>query len=82
MYFFRLYHSRIQQISQAPGRAEIIGNHTDYNNGHALSAGINRKTITLLGKREDRFVHVYSTTFSKEPSIFSLDQIEKGAHGD
>jgi len=80
--FFSTFKTEPLIISQAPGRAEIIGNHTDYNNGYALSAGINRKTITLLGKREDRFVHVYSTTFSKEPSIFSLDQIEKGAHGD
>jgi len=80
--FLQLFKSSPQVISQAPGRAEIIGNHTDYNNGYALSAAINNKTTTFLAKREDRLVHVFSTTFSKEPSIFSLDLIEKGLHGE
>lgn len=80
--FLQLFKTSPQVISQAPGRAEIIGNHTDYNNGYALSAAINRKTTTYLSKRDDREVHVFSTTFSKEPSVFSLDQIEKGLHGD
>lgn len=37
---------------QAPGRINIIGEHTDYNNGFVLPAAIDRKTTVLIQKNE------------------------------
>ena len=39
-------------ISYAPGRVEVLGNHTDYNEGFVLSAGINYGTFFLAGPAE------------------------------
>lgn len=79
--FRNLYHTDPEVISQAPGRAEIIGNHTDYNSGYALSAAIARKTVTMLAKRDDRLIRVASTGYSSDPVEFSLDAMQKGEHG-
>ncbi len=40
-------------ISRAPGRIEIIGNHTDYNGGTVLGAAINRGVWVAVAKRDD-----------------------------
>ncbi len=37
----------------APGRVEVLGNHTDYNEGYVLSAAINFGTFFLVSPRED-----------------------------
>ncbi len=79
--FESLYGKDPDVISQAPGRAEIIGNHTDYNSGYALSAAIARKTVTLLAKRDDRMISVASAGYAEEPEEFSLDNMQKGEHG-
>lgn len=63
-----------QYIARAPGRAEIIGNHTDYNNGYALASAISRSTLTFIHKRIDNEIHVFSNGHSDKPMVFSLDQ--------
>ncbi len=79
--FKTLYGKDPEVISQAPGRAEIIGNHTDYNSGYALSAAIARKTVTMLARRDDRMIRVASTGYAEEPAEFLLDDMQKGEHG-
>jgi len=79
--FSTLYGSNPDTIARAPGRAEIIGNHTDYNSGYALSAAITQSTFVLAKKRSDKIVRVYSIGYSQKPSSFSLDTLEKGEHG-
>jgi galactokinase len=37
----------------APGRVEVLGNHTDYNEGYVLSAAIDRGIIFVAGRRND-----------------------------
>jgi galactokinase len=48
-------------VVNAPGRAEIIGNHTDYNLGHALGCAISQSTMGLFKKRNDDKIVIYST---------------------
>lgn len=79
--FNKLFGVDAEVAAQAPGRAEIIGNHTDYNNGYALAAAINNKTVTLISRRADREVHVFSEGYSSTPLSFSLDEMKKGEHG-
>ena len=80
--FSKIYNSTPDIIATAPGRAEIIGNHTDYNSGYALSAAINRNTTAVVKMQNDQKIRVYSTGYSKTPSIFMLDNMQKGEHGD
>lgn len=51
---FRATFSREPElIARAPGRIEVIGNHTDYNGGPVLGAAINRGTWVALAARPD-----------------------------
>jgi galactokinase len=48
------------RVAQAPGRVELLGNHTDYNGGLVLSAGIDRHTVVAAGPRTDRLACLFS----------------------
>ena len=49
----------------APGRVNLIGEHTDYNEGFVLPFAIDRRTLVALGLRDDGMLRV-ATTFSDE----------------
>jgi len=58
----------------APGRAELLGNHTDYNEGYVLGVALDRGT-TLTGRaRNDRNVHIHSRELGKT-EIIALDEL-------
>ena len=61
-------------VSRAPGRVELLGNHTDYNEGVVLSAAINYDVTTrgeaVAGRRA-----TVSSSFSAEPVEVSLDAL-------
>ncbi len=60
----------------APGRVELLGNHTDYNQGLIMALAID-KTITIAAApRTDHQVEVVSTAFP-EVARFPLDRIER-----
>lgn len=46
--------------SRAPGRIEFIGNHTDYNGGLVMGAGIDRAIDAALSVRPDRVIRLHS----------------------
>ena len=48
----------------APGRVELLGNHTDYNEGVVLGAAINR-VICVSGIRDDRAIRIRSGSFGE-----------------
>lgn len=43
--FYQLYHHKNAEFFSAPGRTEIIGNHTDHNGGRVIAASIDMDTI-------------------------------------
>ncbi len=59
--------------ARAPGRVNIIGEHTDYNEGFVMPAAIGYYTIATGTPRSDRIVCVRSE--SHEPATFDLDAI-------
>jgi galactokinase len=60
----------------APGRLELVGNHTDYNGGYILAVSVDRLTCVAVRKREDRKVRVYSETVD-DALTFDLDGLAK-----
>jgi galactokinase len=50
--------------ARAPGRVELLGNHTDYNEGVVLGAAINR-VICVSGTRDDRSICITSDAFGE-----------------
>jgi galactokinase len=63
-------------LAVAPGRVNLIGEHTDYNEGFVLPVAIDRTVVAAFGVRSDRQVQVHSLEFDQEDS-FSLDDIER-----
>ncbi len=78
--FTRLYGDQPTHIIRAPGRVNIIGEHTDYNDGFVLPMAIDRAAWIALRPRDDRQVSVYST-FYEQTITFSLDDFETEKDG-
>ena len=57
---FRERHGREARLFRAPGRVNLIGEHTDYNGGFVLPMAIDRETVAAAAAREDRKVFVHS----------------------
>ncbi|MCE5322497.1 galactokinase [bacterium] len=72
--FERLYGSSPTIIVKAPGRVDLMGNHTDYNGGFVLPVAVNLDVIAAGRLRDDGTVSVYSQNFEAE-SKFSLNDI-------
>lgn len=47
----------------APGRTEVVGNHTDHQNGRVLAASVNLDTVAAIAPRADSIVKLYSAGF-------------------
>lgn len=74
--FQQIFGSLPEVVVRAPGRVNLIGEHTDYNDGFVLPAAIDR-AITYAGKRRaDRRVRVHSIDF-KGSAEFDLDDIRR-----
>ena len=48
------------QFFSAPGRSEIIGNHTDHNGGRVIAAAIDMDTIAAAAPNETDIIRIYS----------------------
>jgi galactokinase len=63
------------QIFRAPGRINLIGEHTDYNDGFVMPTAIDFHTWVAVARRSDRTVVVHSEEW-KETVQFSLDYVD------
>jgi len=74
--FQHYYNFAPEQICHAPGRVNLIGEHTDYNDGFVLPAAINFGTDIAAKLRLDRIVNVLAVDCNSESNSFSLDDIQ------
>jgi galactokinase len=61
--FVQTFGTKPDDLYQAPGRVNIMGEHTDYNEGLALPAAINFHTVIAVKHRDDDLFRAVSTAF-------------------
>jgi galactokinase len=77
--FVQLY-GAAPRIYQAPGRVNLIGEHTDYNDGFVMPAAIDFYTRVFIAPRHDRKLVVLSENYSEQVA-FELDHLPDAAAG-
>ncbi|MBI5305785.1 MAG: galactokinase [Chloroflexi bacterium] len=75
--FTRVFHSASERLLRAPGRVNLIGEHTDYNDGFVLPMAIDRAAHIAIRRRSDRVVRMCALDFDGALSEFSLDAIAR-----
>ena len=73
--FNKLYNTTPEMFF-SPGRVNLIGEHTDYNNGFVMPFAINKGTFIAIAKRDDNIVNVYSENLDDSTS-FKLAEIKQ-----
>lgn len=68
------------RIYQAPGRINVIGEHTDYNGGFVLPATIDLHTWVAIAPRADRLLQIFDGNAQQLHSI-DLEKLDRGEQG-
>ena len=71
--FEALFGRESDGVWSAPGRVNLIGEHTDYNEGFVLPFAINRRTVLALGTRDDGVIRVASSFADEVAEIAIAD---------
>lgn len=73
--FQRYYSQNPPVVVRAPGRVNLIGEHTDYNDGFVLPMAIDRAVWIALRPRDDSTIRLHSLDFD-ETAEFSLNALQ------
>lgn len=68
------------RIFQAPGRVNLIGEHTDYNEGFVLPMAINRYIQVAAAPRNDHQINIYAQNFEQWDKFHCQQEIQKLPH--
>ena len=80
--FEQYYGRRPEAVSHAPGRLEILGNHTDYNEGFVLSAATEQATSIALARRDGTVCTLRDTALEGRTFTIDLNDLDHPAKGD
>jgi galactokinase len=61
-------------VVRAPGRVNLIGEHTDYNDGFVLPCAIGKQTMVAVRARQDGLINIVAGDFDVARNSFRLDQ--------
>ena len=76
---FELYGTR-PRLFRAPGRVNLIGEHTDYNGGFVLPMAIGFETVVAASPRPDRKIRAYTNNYEQTAEV-DLDKKELPLNG-
>jgi galactokinase len=68
-------------VAAAPGRVNLIGEHTDYNDGFVLPMAIGRAAVVVFRRRDDRVLRLHSVAFDETKEL-DLDALTAPAGGE
>jgi len=72
---FQQLHNATPLIVRAPGRVNLIGEHTDYNLGPVLPAAIDKNIFFAVSLRDDNIIDIYAADYSDQVAA-TLDNLE------
>ena len=78
--FAAKFGAKPETVAYAPGRIEVLGNHTDYNEGYVFSAAIDKGTFFAVSKSEDDKVTLVALDMD-ETYETTLGEVKKVASG-
>jgi galactokinase len=72
--FLRVFGSEAQRVARAPARVNLIGEHTDYNEGYAMPIAIDRDTVVAAAPRDDDVIEVLACDLGEAVGRFRVDE--------
>ena len=76
--FAKCFGGRPRWISAAPGRVNLMGEHTDYNDGFVLPMAIDRYTIFVADRAADKLITLHSNTTGDTATFSVRGNLERG----
>jgi galactokinase len=74
--FQRIHNTPPEKIARAPGRVNLIGEHTDYNDGFVMPIAIDRDVFIAARARNDNQLHITALDVQDgQTDVFTLDDI-------
>jgi galactokinase len=74
--FKKHFGARPTYMTRAPGRLEMLGNHTDYNDGVVMAVAVDKYINIAASPRTDGKIELISSAF-KKPEVFTGNKLEK-----
>ena len=71
--FRQAYDREPTVVAFAPGRVNLIGDHTDYNDGFALPCALEYGTVVALAPRADNLIAAHAVDLQEEKCEFAID---------
>ncbi len=79
--FAEIFRGAPSRVAFAPGRVNLIGEHTDYNDGFVLPMAISRGIAVAFRTRADRLIRAHSTSLGATATI-ALDDLDSAPRND
>ncbi|QPH39575.1 galactokinase [Pedobacter endophyticus] len=73
---FKALYNAEPLLVRSPGRINIIGEHTDYNDGFVMPAAIDKAIYVGISKRDDNEVHLFSASY-QQSDVSSVTDLKK-----
>lgn len=76
---FKEHFNRVPIIVRSPGRINLIGEHTGYNDGYVLPVAIDIATYVAVSRRNDKEIHLYAESYGEtfQVKLADLKRTEK-----